>query len=275
MDSSNKQSEDDKRPPAIVVNNPLFPAMHVDIPQGWYRLAEQFLDEASKLPDIQSGLVKVQRIYESDGVMSICFYYPPGHVPYENIKGLYDIETQYEKDSFRTCQVCGHPGRNYLGGKGWIIRCDEHKDPSAIDIKALFQGIPTDGIFTKKALRLKYPFVPAMEFKNGWLALFDRLLKLMVEAGFDPERERIFQVKEKFASLNVYVDIDSNQHRRWRILRALIDEAQNISSVTCEECGRPGRLWVNRGWWLVACAHHKPASAVTIAEHYKGRENDD
>ncbi len=252
----------------------LFVETQIDVPAGWLSLVQELLSAAARMPDIRDGVVKVRRIYESDGEMKIYLDYPSGQTSCDDIKGLVYIQTQFAEASFRTCQVCGNQGRRYFGEKSWVIRCDEHVTAGELDITALFESIPTDGIFTKKAVRKIYPFLPAMDFKDGWLPLFDRLMQLLIKYGLDPTKDKVLNAKEKFAALNVYADIDDEDIRRFKLLNFLIDEARNISSTTCEDCGVPGKLWVKGGgWWLVACADHKPSDAVSIVDYYRRRES--
>jgi hypothetical protein len=52
----------------------------------------------------------------------------------------------------------------------------------------------------------------------------------------------ILQIKEKFSTLRYYADGVSEDGR------AYIQEAEHKSAVTCEECGRPGKL--RNGSWI-------------------------
>lgn len=260
--------------PVEPVDAKLFIETQVDVPVGWLSLVQEFLNAAARMPDIRDGVVKVRRIYESDGEMQIYLDYPSAQISCDDINGLFHIQTQFAKASCRTCQVCGNQGRRYFGEKSWDIRCDEHVTAGELDITALFESIPTDGIFTKKAVRKIYPFLPAMDFKDGWLPLFERLMQLLIKYGFDPTKDKVLNAKEKFATLNVYADIHDENIRRFKLLNFLIDEARNISGSTCEDCGVPGKLLVKSGgWWLVACAHHKPSDAISIVDYYRRRES--
>ena len=57
------------------------------------------------------------------------------------------------------------------------------------------------------------------------------------------------QVKEKFGTLRFYMDA-SNQE-----MEDLIDKAEELSRITCEECGAPGRLR-GKHWLYTACDEH-------------------
>jgi hypothetical protein len=57
----------------------------------------------------------------------------------------------------------------------------------------------------------------------------------------------IHQVKEKFGTLRYYVGKMTDQGHIY------IAEAENLSAVTCEECGRPGKIWGSKGWIRTLC----------------------
>lgn len=66
----------------------------------------------------------------------------------------------------------------------------------------------------------------------------------------------ISQVKEKFAGLRFYVDGGTNEAHNY------ISFAEDMSMVTCEECGAPGEIR-NTGWAKVRCAaHHRQHELV-------------
>lgn len=57
---------------------------------------------------------------------------------------------------------------------------------------------------------------------------------------------RAIQVKEKFGSLRFYMTSSTDE------MEAAIEEAVEKSAVTCEECGKPGKiLW--GGWFYCRC----------------------
>jgi hypothetical protein len=76
---------------------------------------------------------------------------------------------------------------------------------------------------------------------------------------------KIGQIKEKFATLRIYLD-------RRRALsdqtNAAIDEAIELaearSACTCETCGAEGRLYAKNGWLLTACEQHAKGEAVKV-----------
>lgn len=65
------------------------------------------------------------------------------------------------------------------------------------------------------------------------------------------------QVKMKLGGLRFYLDIP---HSR---AAALIDQARARASTTCEECGAPGALQQQSGWYSTLCAVHANPVAET------------
>jgi hypothetical protein len=78
----------------------------------------------------------------------------------------------------------------------------------------------------------------------GWSDIIYDLHKKLVEEKPDYV---IHQVKEKFGTLRYYTGpLAGNGH-------VSIAEAERLSSITCEECGRPGKLRTNNYWLRTLC----------------------
>lgn len=60
---------------------------------------------------------------------------------------------------------------------------------------------------------------------------------------------RASQVKEKFGTLRFYMTSQTLE------MDTIIKEAERASSVTCEQCGKKGKLR-GHGWLYTACARH-------------------
>ena len=106
------------------------------------------------------------------------------------------------------------------------------------------------------------------EFNSGWdriiSDMFDQIepvlqdiYNLEPERSQDPENQfRIAQIKEKFGSLRVYVDIPSfwktEYQRQCDRIQEAINTADNLSIETCELCGEPGRI-VGKAWLSCRC----------------------
>lgn len=88
-----------------------------------------------------------------------------------------------------------------------------------------------------------------IERLEGYLECFDltddqsKMYKSRIERlnGF-PKSINITQIKEKYGTLRFYIDSVDPE------IDAAIDFAESISEVTCELCGRPGKI--NEGAWL-------------------------
>lgn len=92
---------------------------------------------------------------------------------------------------------------------------------------------------------------------DGWFTLLDvlcRELQGQTDKHGAPQLEAV-QVKEKFGALRFYVTT-SNE-----VQQALVRMTEFLSMRTCEECGAPGQLSTNDGWYATRCAAHtKPGS---------------
>ena len=73
---------------------------------------------------------------------------------------------------------------------------------------------------------------------------------------FTPIECHIDQIKEKFGILRFYVDYEDDY------IYGAISMAENVSSRTCEVCGKEGKL-NDDGWLSVKCdEHRKPQKGV-------------
>lgn len=139
-------------------------------------------------------------------------------------------------------------------------------------------------IMTREELKSKWPILRTIRLEHGpgWYEIIDRIMAAICAAGFDPERDEIQQIKEKFGTLRVYVSCDVRHeasdesqysqtgNRFERILSAI--KASDTSDKTCEECGKPGRLLVSAGWWSTRCSEHAQADALSPSEYYALKE---
>jgi hypothetical protein len=174
-------------------------------------------------------------------------------------------------NSARVCEVCGQAGHQMVSGSCRMARCAEHAPEGAKTLREHYAPAnerPT----TKEALRLAWPCLNGvyLEFGNGWCNVLDRVLTAMIHAGFDPQRDRFAQIKEKFGSLRVYVDYAGGQEgdaeRAERVEQAI--SLEDTSSTTCEICGKPGQIHVTNGWWSTCCTEHKKPTAQTLQEAF-------
>lgn len=130
---------------------------------------------------------------------------------------------------------------------------------NAENTKALIDGFPE--LFPPQAMDdrtglMGYGFAHG----DGWLAIVRDLLgDLATIRRTLPEGERdafwVFQAKEKFGLLRVYLDRYPKDPEAREAAMAAIRVAEELSSVTCEVCGKPGTL--RRGGWLrTLCDEH-------------------
>jgi hypothetical protein len=82
----------------------------------------------------------------------------------------------------------------------------------------------------------------------GWHGIIDDLVKELEKLGWDGT---VAQVKEKFGGLRFYIGGIPKKTSK-KIFRA-IDEAERKSVLTCEYCGKPGKLRTERFWILTLC----------------------
>jgi len=77
----------------------------------------------------------------------------------------------------------------------------------------------------------------------GWVPILDRLAEDLVKMGWDRD---LNQVKEKFGTLRFYIGNSTDE------MEKRIDQAEDETAVTCEECGDPATL-KGRGWVVTNC----------------------
>jgi len=86
---------------------------------------------------------------------------------------------------------------------------------------------------------------------DGWFGLlFDLCLKIdtyLNKHSKIKERFKVNQVKEKFGSLRFYVYPCDDT------LTDIIVEAEDLSAITCEVCGKLGKIHSVRGWKSCLC----------------------
>jgi len=78
---------------------------------------------------------------------------------------------------------------------------------------------------------------------NGWLGLVRMCIEELIDAGWNKET---CQVKEKFGGLRFYVNAASDEQFR------IITKYEDLSYVTCEDCGKPGKERPG-GWIRTLC----------------------
>lgn len=94
------------------------------------------------------------------------------------------------------------------------------------------------------------------ECGDGWEPLIRRLSgKLEAWNNEYPDQAIIAtQVKEKFGTLRFYYFVHSDyaSEEEYKNISDLVDRAEAESAITCEKCGKPGKLR-GTGWVLTLC----------------------
>ena len=93
------------------------------------------------------------------------------------------------------------------------------------------------------------------ETHDGWNDLVANLLAELDKYGKENKVEiKILQLKTKLSSIRCYVSAlpETNFDSVFRI----IDKYEEISKVTCEECGQAGKVKNFNGWLKTVCPEH-------------------
>ena len=94
------------------------------------------------------------------------------------------------------------------------------------------------------------------ECGDGWFTILDQLMgKIQHHINWKNKKDievpqvTFDQVKEKFGSLSIYYSGGDD------VIDGMVQMAQSMSSVTCEQCGNPGSMR-GRGWLYTSCDNH-------------------
>lgn len=99
-----------------------------------------------------------------------------------------------------------------------------------------------------------------IECDVGWFDIIDKafsdILKVSYESGVDVQ---IVQVKEKFAGLRIYFEIEdlAKNEDIYKQINDIIAEAEDDSFKTCEVCGEVGKVIKDKYWWKTYCISHQ------------------
>lgn len=124
--------------------------------------------------------------------------------------------------------------------------------------RQLVQDFPRT--FFREQPRSMEPFAMfGIECGDGWYTLLregaEKLEPIFVDLiakdpeGFKYGYYRTSQIKEKYGTLRWYLAGSSEE------MDKIIDEAEEKSAVTCEQCGKAGKLR-GYGWYYTACVEH-------------------
>lgn len=81
------------------------------------------------------------------------------------------------------------------------------------------------------------------EVGKGWHSLIEPIIAACIE-----ENVEIFQIKEKFGSLRIYLKGDAPEY-----INQYIRYAEWMSERTCEYTGKPGKVRSVNGWLRCVC----------------------
>jgi hypothetical protein len=86
---------------------------------------------------------------------------------------------------------------------------------------------------------------------EGWYPLiYECLDKLQAIEDRDKLGLEITEIKEKFGGLRIYTSYSTDE------IEEAIQKAEEESYITCEICGKPGKLKEENGWWMTRCEEH-------------------
>jgi ribosomal protein L37AE/L43A len=95
---------------------------------------------------------------------------------------------------------------------------------------------------------LKYPYeLFGIECGDGWKKLYQPIIDFIMKYNKDKDEEdkiEINQIKEKFGSIRIYLSKYTDE------LRQMIDDAEEQSYYTCEECGKYIKKPIVEGHWI-------------------------
>ena len=95
-----------------------------------------------------------------------------------------------------------------------------------------------------------YPISFGWECNSGWHPMIIELIEKLAE--LDTEKDlKIFQIKEKFAGLRVYLEGGATEE-----MYNLIDDTEKKSYTVCEICGEAGIVRNDIGWIKTLCDKH-------------------
>ena len=94
--------------------------------------------------------------------------------------------------------------------------------------------------------RTRYPIGLGLECGEGWYQIIDEALEKLSKI----DEVVLFQIKEKFGGLRIYVGDKPSEHNKE--IGDIIHAAEEKAWKTCEYCGKPGKT-KGGGWILTLC----------------------
>lgn len=119
--------------------------------------------------------------------------------------------------------------------------------------------IPTEKI---DKLLFSHGYVNEYEVGDGWFNILDEYFHGIKSTGL--KGFKLECVKEKWGSLYIYTNMDSNEHvENWGV------NAMDKSSSTCEFCGFPGEDYLFGFWHKTCCEFCAEKYGGSKPKHYK------
>jgi hypothetical protein len=91
----------------------------------------------------------------------------------------------------------------------------------------------------------------AFECGDGWFDLLydlSKKIQKLIDKGKISKDFNVHQVKEKFAFLRYYTNFSTDE------LDKLINQAEEQSMITCEQCGKSGKVKdIGGHWYMTLC----------------------
>lgn len=91
----------------------------------------------------------------------------------------------------------------------------------------------------------------SFECGDGWFNLLydlSKKIQKLIDNKKISKEFRVHQVKEKFAFLRYYTNFSTDE------LDELIEQAEEQSMITCEQCGKPGEIKdIGGHWYMTLC----------------------
>lgn len=99
------------------------------------------------------------------------------------------------------------------------------------------------------------------ECGDGWADILNIMFEKIT--ALNPSKFHVNQIKEKFGTLRVYWGGNVGKHEN--AINAIINEAEEKSAITCENCGEPAKCRCVNNWYVTLCNKH--------LEEYKEKRN--
>jgi len=88
----------------------------------------------------------------------------------------------------------------------------------------------------------------SIECEKGWYRILEDMFEEFRKNKLELE---ILQIKEKFGSLRVYVG--KIKENKLDLVELIIKKAEDLSSKTCEHCGKEANIQNTAGWYKCIC----------------------